>query len=132
MITLLLRLQGWIEIINNSATQSFIKQKLGGAINSIGSNITMEGKVTLSNNHVVAGFSMSLGGAISLRKSFLFMSGIIDFQNNYAKGFFSYGGTILLSNPTICAKSIQQSQRMLCNDQIFFHSKLHRLHYELI
>ena len=106
-----LQLQGWIEIINNSATQSFIKQKFGGAINSIESNVTMEGRVTLSNNHIVTGFSMSLGRSISLRKSFLSMSGIIDFNNNYAAGIFSYGGAILLSNSTVFAKSIYLSLR---------------------
>ena len=102
-----LQLQGLIEIKNNSATQlTGLRPKLGGAINSIGSTIIMEGTVAVSINRIVAQFTMVLGGAISLQKSRLIMSGIIDFQSNYAKAFLSYGGAMVLSNSTLVATSV--------------------------
>ena len=105
-----LKLQGLIEMMNNSATQFSIGTKFGGAINSIGSTIIMEGRVSFNSNRVVAGFAMTFGGAISLQKTSLIMSGVIQFCNNSAEGFFSYGGAIILSNSTLTATSVDQKQ----------------------
>ena len=99
-------LKGTINVVNNSAIFSLIGVKFAGAIHSIGSNITMEGRINFDNNRVLDTFAQTSGGAIMLQNTSMIMTGDISFLNNQAKSLISYGGAIHLSNSTLIATSV--------------------------
>ena len=99
-----LELKGLIVVSNNWVTKKvFTGKVLGGALNSIHSNITMTGSVTFRENRIYAWLIVGFGGAICAQKSIITLSGIIRFHHNTARGLFNYGGAIVLSNSTFVA-----------------------------
>ena len=102
-----LELRGLIDISNNLAIKNFFSATvLGGAINSIESNITMTGNVAFSGNSISGLFALGFGGAICAQKSRIILSETISFHHNTAEIFISYGGAILLSNSTLIATNV--------------------------
>jgi predicted outer membrane repeat protein len=99
-----LTMNGLIEISNNWIKKTiFSASILGGAINSIQSDITMTGMVTFGGNRIDAFFQNGFGGAMCAQKSRITLSGTISFHDNVAEGLTNYGGAILLTNSTLVA-----------------------------
>ena len=99
-----LELRGLIVFSTNWVTEkAFTGKVLGGAINSIQSNITMIGTVTFISNRIHALLLVGFGGAISAQMSRITLSGTINFHHNTAGGLLNFGGAILLSNSTFVA-----------------------------
>ena len=99
-----LKMSGLIEISNNWIKKiAFSALILGGAINSIQSNITMTGMVMFEGNRIDAFIQNGFGGAICAQRSGITLSGTISFHHNSAEGLTNYGGAIFLTNSTLIA-----------------------------
>ena len=99
-----LKMNGLIEISNNWIKKiAFSTSVLGGAINSIQSNITMTGTVTFGGNRIYAFIQNGFGGAICAQRSGITLLGTINFHHNSAEGLTNYGGAIFLTNSTLVA-----------------------------
>ena len=102
-----LKMNGLIDISNNWIEKRFISASiLGGAINSIQSNITMIGMITFGGNRIIAFLQTGFGGAISAQTSSIALSGTANFHQNVAEGLSNYGGAVLLNNSTFVATDV--------------------------
>ena len=103
----ILELNGLIVVSNNWVTKKlFAGKMLGGALNSIQSNIKMTGSVTFRDNQIYAWLIVGFGGAISAQKSTITLSGITRFHHNTARGLINYGGAFVLSNSTLVGTDV--------------------------
>ena len=96
---------GILTATNNCVFQQFTTQ-FGGFLNSLWSNITINGTALLQDNYIDS-FTLCLGGAISARMSTIVLTGSVEFRGNYAKSLLSHGGAVSLVNSKLVAVSIR-------------------------